>query len=125
MITRTYTQTVNLPTIEEFRDRFPQYGNYAENEARFLYDEIISPQSFIYAMAATKMDFPAATGIAEECYQLVIDKGTIEWRGFTKQFIGAVICKLMEANGYKKTGTKKSVPHPKFTKGEVYQLAVN
>lgn len=118
---QTYSQPVNLPTIDEFRDKYPQYGNYAENEARFLYDEIVCPKSFIFAMAATKMEFPAVTGVAEECYQLVQTKGTIEWRGFTKQFIGAVVCTLMEANGYEKTGIKKSVPHQKFTKGEVYK----
>ena len=40
---------------------------------------------------------------------------------FTKQFIGSVICALMEANGYKKTGTKKSVPHELFSTGEFYK----
>ena len=39
---------------------------------------------------------------------------------FDKQFIGAVVCSLMEANGYEKTGKKRSIPHNAFTKGEVY-----
>jgi len=28
---------------------------------------------------------------------------------------------IMEANGYQKTGTKKSVPHPSFSIGEFYK----
>lgn len=39
---------------------------------------------------------------------------------YTKQFIGAVVCCLMENNGYRKTGRKKSINHPDFIKGEIY-----
>lgn len=122
METRPFTLLVNLPTVDEFEERFPQYGNYARNEANFLFERIVSPESFIYAKVATQLELPAVAGIADDCYKLVIENGTIEWRGFTKQFIGAVVCKLMEDNGFKKTEIKKSVPHPMFTKGEFYQL---
>ena len=121
METRPFTLLVNLPTVDEFGERFPQYGNYAHNEANFLFERIVSPESFIYAKVATQLGLPAVSGIADGCYKLVVENGTIEWRGFTKQFIGAVVCKLMEDNGFEKTGIKKSVPHPKFTKGEFYK----
>ena len=123
METKQFTLLVNLPTVDEFRERFPTFGNYASNEGSLLFKKIVSPESFIFAKVATQLQLPAVSGIAENCYKFVIENGTIEWRGYTKQFIGAVVCKLMEDNGYKKTGTKKSVPHPKFTKGEFYQLA--
>lgn len=125
MQTRSYTLLVNLPSVNEFGERFPQYGNHARNELNFLFKRIVSPESFIYAKVATQMDLPAVAGIANECYKLVIENGTIEWHGYIKQFIGAVVCKLMEDNGFKKTGIKKSVPHPMFTKGEFYQTVKN
>lgn len=125
METKDFTLTVNLPTLEEFGERFPQYGNYATNEGRFLFEKIVSPDSFNNARVVTlNLNLPAVAGIAETCYQSVLEHGTLEWRGFVKQFIGAVVCKLMEDNGFEKTGVKKSVPHPQFTKAEVYQLIV-
>jgi len=39
---------------------------------------------------------------------------------FDKQFIGGVVCSLMEANGYQKTGTKRATPNKAFSKGEFY-----
>jgi len=124
METEIYTISVNLPTLEEFGKRFPQYGRYARNDGRFIFERIVSPESFISARVATlDLELPAVAGIADICYQLVKDQRTIEWRGFIKQFIGAVVCKLMEDNGFVKTGRKKSVPHSNFTKGEVYTLA--
>jgi len=111
--------TENAPICE----RFPQYGNYAKTEGRFLYERIVSPDCYNSARVATRdLDLPTVAGIAKVCYKTVLDQGTLEWRGFIKQFIGAVVCKLMEENGFVKTGVKKSVPHPNFTKGEVYQL---
>ena len=121
--TKNFTLTVNLPTLDEFGERFPQYGNYAKTEGRFLYERIVSPDCYNSARVATlDLGLPAVAGIAKVCYKTVLDQGTLEWRGFIKQFIGAVVCKLMEDNGFAKTGVKKSVPHPNFTKGEVYQL---
>lgn len=123
MTSEYFILSVNLPAPEEFGERFPQYGNYANNEGRFLYERIVSPDCFNSARVATiDLNLPAVAGIADVCYQTVMEQGTLEWRGFVKQFIGAIVCKLMEDNGFEKTGVKKSVPHPKFTKGEVYQL---
>ncbi len=124
MKTKTFTLSVNLPSVEEFAERFPQYGDYAKHEGNFLFERIVTPDCYNNARVATLvLKLPAVAGVAEICYQTVLENGTIEWRGFVKQFIGAVVCKLMEDNGFSKTGVKKSVPHAKFTKGEVYQLA--
>ncbi len=122
MTTRNFTLPVNLPSVEEFAERFPQYGEYAKHEANFLFERIVTPECYNNARVATLVfGLPAIAGIAEISYQTVLEHGTIEWRGFLKQFIGAVVCKLMEDNGFSKTGTKKSVPHPMFTKGEFYK----
>lgn len=65
--------------------------------------------------------YPSVLGVARKCQALIEKSGEIESDSFTKQFIGSVICSLMEANGYKKTGTKKRVPHELFTSGEFYE----
>ena len=120
----TFTLLVKLSSVEEFADRFPQYGNYAKQEGNFLFERIISPDCYNIARVTTlELKLPAVAGIAEICYQTVLKNATIEWCTFAKQFIGALTCKLMEDNGFSKTGIKKSIPHDKFTKGELYQLA--
>ncbi len=123
MITKTYTLSVNLPSVDEFAERFPQYGIFAKQTGKFLFERIVTPDCYNNARIATlELKLPAVAGIAEICYQTVKENDTIDWNGFVKQFIGAVVCKLMEDNGFKKTGTKKSIPHGGFTKGEFYQL---
>jgi hypothetical protein len=123
MQTATYNTTVFLPTVEEFAERFPQYGNYAKAIGKFLFDKIVTPECFIKAKVATiDLELPAVAGVAKDCYDAVENEKTIEWRGFVKQFIGAVVCSLMESNGFEKTGIKKSIPNEHFTKGEFYIL---
>ena len=125
MLSEEYVFTVKLPTIEEFGERFPQYKGYAMNEGHFLYEIVISPESFIHARAITLiLELPALTAIADACYEAVASRGSLENWDFQKQFIGAVVCKLMEDNGFEKKGQKKSVPTNHFTKGEVYQLKI-
>lgn len=80
----------------------------------------MSPAALNSAIEATSMGFPAVTGIAECAVQEFVRAGK-EPTDFDKQFIGAVVCSLMEANGYGKTGKKRSIPHKAFTKGKVYE----
>ena len=123
MRTTEFCFSVKLPSVDDFAKRFPQYGNFARGEGRFLYEEIVTPEGYNNASVATLVfAFPAVAGVANLCYEAVLKEGSVEWRGFVKQFIGAVVCKLMEENGFEKTGIKKSVRHPQFTKGEFYQL---
>ncbi|SEO42076.1 hypothetical protein SAMN02787149_10115 [Pseudomonas sp. Snoq117.2] len=42
---------------------------------------------------------------------------------YVKKGIGAIVCAIMETNGFEKTRTKKAVPpfpHRVFSRGEVY-----
>lgn len=43
--------------------------------------------------------------------------------GPDKQFLGALMCSLMEHNGFVKTGRKGSVPQQGWNRGEVYTQA--
>jgi hypothetical protein len=118
-----FVLSVHLPTMEEFAERFPQRARYARNEGEFLFSVVMTPESFNNARVATLVfHLPAVAGVAETCWQAVQQQNAIEWRDFVKQYIGALVCALMEANGFEKTGEKRAVPHQKFTKGELYRL---
>ena len=122
MIKRTIVFDVNLPSDEIFKNKYKQYAGKTLTEYRQIYDFLMDPNIFLKASIATKdLKLPAVAGVAYDIYNFAMNNN-IEWKNITKQFIGAVICTIMESNGYKKTGIKKGVPHPAFTRGEVYEL---
>ena len=121
MQVQPFQLSVNLPSVDDFAARYKQYWQFARGDGHFLFTLLVSPASFVRAQVATvDLDLPAVAGVAKTCYEAVQAQTGIEWSGFVKQFIGAVICCLMEANGFKKTGTKKAIPYHAFTKGEMY-----
>jgi hypothetical protein len=122
METKTMKITANFPTLNEFAVKYPQYGPFAKNKGHYIFKKIMTPTNFIRAVVCTELGLPAVTGIANSCYSAVKNQDEVEWKGYVRQFIGAVVCALMEANNYEKTGKKRSVPHHAFTKGEVYRL---
>jgi hypothetical protein len=119
METRPFDFVASIPSVEDFGARFRQYKNHAAGEGRAVFDLLMTPEALIYSKVATEMEFPAVAGIAEKAMREIHSHR--EHTDFDKQFIGAVVCVLMEANGYHKTGTKKSIPHKDFTKGELYE----
>ena len=89
-----------------------------------MFDVVMSPTCYDYARAATLVfDLPAVAGVAKACTEAFSQQDKVEWRDFIKQYVGALVCALMEANGFEKTGEKRAIPYPGFTKGEVYRLA--
>jgi hypothetical protein len=120
METRSLTVSVNFPDLDEFEDSYPQYGPFARRNGRFLFELIMSVDSFIKARGFTELHYPAVTGVAELCFQAVDQNRRVEFNNFLRQFIGAVVCSMMEVNHYQKTNRKRYVPHHAFTKGEVY-----
>jgi hypothetical protein len=122
MESKTVTISANFPSTDDFAMRYPQYGPFAKGDGYFIFETIMTPINFLSAKVCTELGFPAVAGVAESCFKAVENQDTLEWGGYLKQFIGAVVCTLMEANTYEKTGKKKSVPHHAFTKGEVYKL---
>src|SRR5437762_1307201 len=112
-ILTTRTLACQIPSLAEFSSRFPRYGNFAANEGQFLYNVLMTPESFSAADVATvDLDRPAIAGVAKRIRQAVREVPATQrprkW-GSLKQFAGAVICALMEANGFQKTGRKRSV----------------
>jgi len=121
-----FSFTASIPSLEEFGERFPQYKPYAapEGEGETLFKLLMRPESLNSAIEATKVGLPAVTGIAEISIQEIKRNGR-KPTPFDKQFIGGVICSLMEANRYQKTGTKKAISHKAFTKGEFYEAVAD
>jgi hypothetical protein len=118
-----FCQTVFLPSIEEFAEKYPRYSSFVRGDGRFLYDVIMRPIVLIRAQMAAYFGYPSVLAVAADCKQAIEKEGGIVFDNFTKQFVGSAICALMEANGYKKTGVKKSVPHESFVTGEYYEKA--
>lgn len=122
MTTQTVSLQVQIPSQDEFARRFPQYGPFAAGEGRFLFDVVMGPTSFLCARVATEeLDLPAVAGVAKTVYEATSRQAAVPWSGFLKQYIGALVCTLMEANGFEKTGAKRAIPHEAFTRGELYR----
>ena len=109
---------VRIPELHEFQERYPQYKNFATGpEGQALFALIMRPQSFVKAEVATvDLGLPGVAGVAKDCADAV----PTELTDTQKRFCGALVCALMEANGFSKTGRKRAIPHKAFTKGEVY-----
>jgi len=121
MKTQTISYTINLPEIDDLLTRYPRYTKLVTGEGQFLFELIMQPEMFLRCSILADFGLPSVLAVAESCRVAVDeDAGAISMDSFTKQFIGAAVCVLMEANGYQKTGTKKSVPHPSFSIGEFY-----
>jgi hypothetical protein len=123
MQSQTLTLNIQIPELADFVDRFPQYGPFARGNGHFMFNLIMSPLSFLRCQVATELNLPAVAGVAEISVNATSKQHVVAFDGFLKQFIGALVCSLMEANGFLKSGKKKSVPHPAYTKGEFYQKA--
>lgn len=118
---QSFSLNVKIPELTDFETRFPQYGPFARENGNFMFDIVMTPLSFLRCQFATELNLPAVAGIAEISFNATSQQGTIQFDGFLKQFVGALVCTLMEANGFTKSGKKKAVPHHAYTKGEFYQ----
>ena len=117
---KTYAKEIFLPGLKEFETTYPQFAGLANGEGRFLFDIVMKPETFIQAMILTKYGMPAVTSVAELCYNEAKKRSSFKFTARVKQYIGAMVASLMVANGYTKTGRKKSIIHRAYTRGEFY-----
>ena len=120
MKTKIYSKEINIPELKEFSATYPQFAGLAKVEGKFLFDIVMKPETFIQAMVLTEYGMPAVTSVAELCFNEAKKRRNFKFTGRVKQFIGAMIASLMAANGYKKSGRKKSIIHRAYTRGEFY-----
>ena len=117
---KTYSKEIYLPELKDFTANYPQFAGLAGGEAKFLFDIVMKPETFIQAMILTEYRMPAVTSVAELCFNEAKKKKGFQFTGRVKQLIGAMIASLMTANGYKKSGKKMSIIHRAYTRGEFY-----
>ena len=120
MKTKVFSREINLPELKEFTARYPQFAGLAKKDGKFLFDIVMKPETFIQAMILTEYGMPAVTSVAELCFNEAKKRRSFKFTGRVKQFIGAMVASLMAANGYIKTGRKKSIIHRAYTRGEFY-----
>jgi len=120
MKTKIYSKQINIPELKEFATSYPQFAGLATGEGKFLFDIVMKPETFIQAMILTEYGMPAVTSVAELCYNEAKKRKNFKFTARVKQFIGAMVASLMSANGYLKTGRKKSIIHRAYTRGEFY-----
>jgi len=120
MKTKIYSKKINIPELKEFANTYPQFAGLAKGEEKFLFYIVMKPETFIQAMVLTEYGMPAVTSVAEVCFNEAKKRRGFNFTGRVKQFIGAMIASLMTANGYNKTGRKKSIIHRAYTRGEFY-----
>jgi len=119
MKSQKYFCLVNIPEQNDFINSYHFFNSLIKTkEYQIVFDIIMNPESFMACSYATKLNLPAVAAIAYECDKAIKDLGS---KNQLKQFIGAVVCSLMEANEYEKTGVKKSIPHKAFSRGEFYK----
>jgi hypothetical protein len=122
MIEKQLTVSMMAPTVDDFVVSYRNFTPLARDpKTQGLFAYLTSPEGYLDAVGATRLELPAVAGVAQRCFELARD-ADLPWDLKTRQFIGALVCTVMAANGYRKTGSKKAVPHPAFRIGEVYSL---
>jgi hypothetical protein len=117
MRTETKSFDVKLPSPSDFLRKFPHYTAVQVAE-RPLFDLIMTAQNFVRAAVVTDVfGLPAVAAVADDVANAF--QGRKDW-DFVKQLSGAIVCALMEENEYDKSGNKRSVSRPGWSKGEVY-----
>lgn len=117
-----FKKDVTVWDHSEFLEKYPRFKEFLSGDGGKLFDEIMKPDVFVSASVLADKGYPSVLAVAEQSKLIISEQGAPGAISFCKQFIGSVICVLMEANGYKKTGKKKSVPHESFSTGECYVL---
>jgi hypothetical protein len=120
MKAKPFTKILHIPEIKDFEATYPQFAGLARGEGKFLFEIVMRPSTVIQAMVLTEYGMPAVTSVAEVCYNEAKRRRGFMFTGRVKQFVGAMIALLMKANGYNKTGRKKSIIHRAYTRGEFY-----
>ncbi|WP_152666180.1 hypothetical protein [Pseudomonas abietaniphila] len=113
--------------MESFAKTHPSQFNELNAHAFNFIDFINSKESFTNMRVVTDaLELPAVAGIVKFCAEAILATTPTVKRSSLKRSIGALVCAVMEANGYAKTGIQRAVPpvpERVFQSSEVYQRA--
>jgi hypothetical protein len=112
------TKSINMITKEDFEQNRPQYKPTLYSEVGDkLFDIIVTPETILELIYFTKLTKSPAV-------QVVVDKikdsGLTKLEDREKQYIGVIVCEILENNGFCKSGKKSTVKGDIFSTGEVY-----
>ncbi len=118
MRTANFRIEISLPGLDDFLGMYPHYAA-AQQAERFLFDAITTPVNFVRAAAITDvLNLPAISAVADLATSACSAQGGLN--NYRKQMAGAIVCCLMLANGYARTGVKHAISRPGWTRGELY-----
>ena len=84
-------------------------------------EAVFTPESFVACAAVTEVyEAPAVAAVAAKLEEVGKRRGA-PLDEQERKYCGALVCALMEANGYKKTNRKARVGRTPFSRGEVYE----
>lgn len=113
---RTAHLKVNVPSPADVGTRFPQYADIVRGEGRDLYELLMQPVNIVRALLSASDGAAAVSGIA------AIARAPAAKLSSGNRLVGALVCCIAEANGFRKTGRKRAIPAEGYSRGEVYEL---
>lgn len=121
-----HTISINIPDVADVATSAPQYARFAQEEGRFIFEAVMNPEAFLRARAVTlALNLPAVAGIASMYEQAFRGGRELDSDKHSRHAVGSFVRIMMEANGFRKTGRKRAVPHPAFSKAEVYEFGAD
>ncbi|WP_296254346.1 MULTISPECIES: hypothetical protein [unclassified Pseudomonas] len=113
--------------MELFAKTHPAQFNELQAHSFNFIDFVNSEESFTNMRVVTDaLELPAIAGIVKACAEAILTTSPNQKRLTLKRSIGTLVCAVMEANGYAKTGIQRAVPPvPEriFHAAEVYRRA--
>lgn len=123
------TSLPNFVAADEstFRQRYTNFAPLLDRGELELWERLNNDAAFQLMRGVTlAQDLPAVAGITKLVASLLEQVDGSEF-DYIKKGIGAIVCQIMEANGFQKTGIKRSVPPvPRkiFNRAELYRSSL-
>jgi hypothetical protein len=114
----------NEANVVDFQAKYRNFAPLIHRTDLQLWTTLNSEAAYSHMRSATVCwGYPAVAGITF-LIAPILEKVKAADIDYVKKGTGAMVCCIMEANGYQKTGVKKAVPpfpYRIFSRGEVYQ----
>jgi hypothetical protein len=118
-----FNKEINILSKNDFLEERPQFKATLDSQiGTKLFDFTIQKEIIMDLIYFSKLtNSPAVEGVVNSLKAIGIN--SLENR--EKQFFGALVCEILEVNGFEKTGKKSTVKSGIFTTGEVYRVKSN
>jgi len=115
------TRVVVQPTVSDHEARYPRSLCNTPQKAR-IFEILTTPEEINDALVTVRRTGNSPVTVYEPILRQAIENNDIQSLSHhEKQFVGTVICTVMELNGFSKVGKKQSFANGLFTKAELYE----